>query len=243
MRPSRRGIALGMLGAAATLLLLLAACEPTQQAQSQATRGPTQSQYTTSTIDSTGKPNQALHLTDPDVPAHMVGVSVLGKDDKLTAWEPVESLKRAGPKDRVFTVEARADGTTVIRFGDGKHGAVPPAGGRNIRVRYIGGAGAQGQTVLQHIGSRALTAELAGPSTETIDAPAAQALRKHARARTYQVTTGKDHADGSATVTTYDVSGRDLDQALREIQRQSKQAGKIVSVEVTREEPDEDDVP
>ena len=56
-------------------------------------------------------------------------------------WEETADLALAGEGDRVYTLDPYQG---VIRFGDGRQGRVPPAGSRNIRVRYASGGGAQG---------------------------------------------------------------------------------------------------
>ena len=58
-------------------------------------------------------------------------------------WQLVSSLSDSGPRDHVFTVNQTADGNTVVNFGEGVHGALPPAGSE-IAVRYSRGGGASG---------------------------------------------------------------------------------------------------
>ena len=55
-------------------------------------------------------------------------------------WQVVESLNQAGPQDHVVTLDRKAG---KIRFGDGRHGARPPAGSR-ISATYRTGNGASG---------------------------------------------------------------------------------------------------
>jgi hypothetical protein len=74
-------------------------------------------------------------------PRANVTVTVNGKP-----WQLVSGLADSGPRDRDFTVSQTADGKTVIKFGDGVHGALPPAGSE-ITVRYNNGGGADGNTV------------------------------------------------------------------------------------------------
>ena len=74
-------------------------------------------------------------------PRTNVAVTVNGKP-----WRFVSGLADSGPRDRDFTVSQTADGKTVITFGDGVHGALPPAGSE-ITVRYNGGGGTGGNTV------------------------------------------------------------------------------------------------
>lgn len=56
-------------------------------------------------------------------------------------WERTESLALCGPQDRVYELDAEE---SRIDFGDGVHGAIPPAGEDNIRVRYSFGGGSRG---------------------------------------------------------------------------------------------------
>jgi len=49
-----------------------------------------------------------------------------------TAWTPIADLADAGPADEVYQLDA-ADGSFL--FGDGTHGAIPPAG-REVTVSY-----------------------------------------------------------------------------------------------------------
>lgn len=55
-------------------------------------------------------------------------------------WQIVESLKEAGPEDRVYTLDRKAGN---IRFGDGGNGARLPTGSR-ISTTYRTGVGASG---------------------------------------------------------------------------------------------------
>jgi len=56
-------------------------------------------------------------------------------------WEPVGDLFLAGDAERVYALDPYE---RRITFGDGRHGRVPPAGNRNIRVRYASGGGPRG---------------------------------------------------------------------------------------------------
>jgi len=60
-------------------------------------------------------------------------------------WRLVPSLSKSSPRDRDFTAVQTADGSTIVQFGDGTHGAKPPIGAE-IKVRYRRGAGAGGNT-------------------------------------------------------------------------------------------------
>src|SRR5436309_4285297 len=56
-------------------------------------------------------------------------------------WREVGSLENSGPGDRVYVVDRGADGSATVRFGDGQHGELPPAGAR-VHATY--GTGAHG---------------------------------------------------------------------------------------------------
>ena len=55
-------------------------------------------------------------------------------------WRWVKDLATSGPRDRHFAVEEAGRGPSTVRFGDGVHGARPPAGSE-IAVRYRRGTG------------------------------------------------------------------------------------------------------
>ena len=59
------------------------------------------------------------------------------------AWTRVESLKRARPDERVYTVTFDDDGIGELRFGDGRRGLKPPANS-TVKVSYRTGGGAEG---------------------------------------------------------------------------------------------------
>ena len=56
-------------------------------------------------------------------------------------WHQVTDLAGSGAEDPVFRVRRRDDGASVIEFGDGVHGRLPPSN-NSIGVRYRHGAGA-----------------------------------------------------------------------------------------------------
>lgn len=74
------------------------------------------------------------------MPRSSVAVEVNGKP-----WRLVPDFEDAGPRDRVFSTSQTPDGTTIVVFGDGVHGALPPVGSE-IAVRYRTGGGAAGNT-------------------------------------------------------------------------------------------------
>lgn len=56
-------------------------------------------------------------------------------------WQCVDDLSASDHDARAFVLD-RLTGT--VRFGDGRHGRIPPAGGNNIRISYSAGGGARG---------------------------------------------------------------------------------------------------
>ncbi len=63
-------------------------------------------------------------------------------------WERVQSLALCGPRARAYELDAE---DMRIDFGDGVHGAIPPAGEDNIRVSYAFGGGARGNIGVDEI--------------------------------------------------------------------------------------------
>jgi len=66
----------------------------------------------------------------------VIAVKVAG-----AAWRRVDSLTDCGPDDRAYEVRTNADGTGVVLFGDGIHGARLPTGRENIVASYAVGIG------------------------------------------------------------------------------------------------------
>jgi predicted phage baseplate assembly protein len=59
-------------------------------------------------------------------------------------WDRADRFNDLGPNDRGYVLEASADGTTAVLFGDGVHGARLPTGADNVRAKYRAGAGSAG---------------------------------------------------------------------------------------------------
>lgn len=95
---------------------------------------------------------------------HVAGTSVGGSVSTLTvrvddvAWQERPTLHGAGPDDRVFATRTESDGTVVVVFGDGVHGARLPSGSHNVRATYRKGIGAGG-----NVGAGALAQPLDRP--------------------------------------------------------------------------------
>ena len=66
-------------------------------------------------------------------------------------WDAVTDFAGSGPDDRHYQVRPGPDGATVILFGDGQQGAVPPAGRRNITAIYRIGLGLEGDAAAGRI--------------------------------------------------------------------------------------------
>lgn len=79
-------------------------------------------------------------MRNTDAKTFAVTVTVDGK-----SWQLVPGLASSGPRAREFTIVRTAGGKTLVQFGDGVHGARPPAGSK-ITVDYRSGGGARGNT-------------------------------------------------------------------------------------------------
>src|SRR5262249_35922469 len=64
-------------------------------------------------------------------------------------WKTVDHFHRSGPHDRHYTIDRE---TGVIAFGDGKQGAIPPAGVNNVVMKeYRIGGGSSGNVATESI--------------------------------------------------------------------------------------------
>jgi predicted phage baseplate assembly protein len=59
-------------------------------------------------------------------------------------WDRAPFFYGRGPAERVYTTRIDDDGSTVVQFGDGVHGARLPTGQENIRATYRKGVGTAG---------------------------------------------------------------------------------------------------
>lgn len=86
------------------------------------------------------KPLTYVAAPDPDGPGvrSTLRVWVDGVE-----WTEVPSFFGAGPHDPVFVVRQDDDGSSIVRFGDGKRGARLPTGVDNVVASYRFGAGAK----------------------------------------------------------------------------------------------------
>lgn len=92
---------------------------------------------------------QSFPLRKAPVTRRADAASIRGRADLTVlvdgeAWRGVETLYGRGPAERVYVLEEREDGRSVIRFGDGRTGARLPTGRGNVRVRYRTGLGLAG---------------------------------------------------------------------------------------------------
>ncbi|WP_248926120.1 putative baseplate assembly protein [Paenibacillus hamazuiensis] len=86
-------------------------------------------------FDGTGKAGQTIGATDDLVWNGIVQVQVRRKDGGWIFWNEAEDLAQQGPSDRCYSVRRDEESkTTVIVFGDGRAGAIPPQGKNNIRI-------------------------------------------------------------------------------------------------------------
>jgi hypothetical protein len=79
-------------------------------------------------------------------------------------WKPRRDLLDSGPTDRGFVVEAEADGTAYLRFGDGDAG-LPPKSGFQFLATYRVGNGTPG-----NVGAGAITHVVSGDPLFVSDA-------------------------------------------------------------------------
>jgi len=56
-------------------------------------------------------------------------------------WQATDNLSDSSGHDRQFELDPASG---IVRFGDGQHGAIPPAGTDNIEARYRSGGGETG---------------------------------------------------------------------------------------------------
>jgi phage tail sheath protein FI len=88
-------------------------------------------------LSTSGQPSERLRLGHRPVHPEGVFLQVRGAEG-WTTWTPVDDLADAGSRDRVYVLD-REEGEVV--FGDGVHGAIPPAGTNNVQAAYRYGLG------------------------------------------------------------------------------------------------------
>jgi hypothetical protein len=62
-------------------------------------------------------------------------------------WDQAPFFYGRGPAERVYTTRIDDDGSTVVQFGDGVHGARLPTGQENVRATYRKGVGTAGNVL------------------------------------------------------------------------------------------------
>ncbi|OJH34516.1 putative baseplate assembly protein [Cystobacter ferrugineus] len=79
------------------------------------------------------------HLPGPDGAVPALEVRVAG-----VLWTLVEDFYESDAYDRHYLLRRDEAGSTFVCFGDGRHGAIPPAGRKHITARYRVGLGRDG---------------------------------------------------------------------------------------------------
>src|SRR5581483_7431061 len=60
-------------------------------------------------------------------------------------WREVGDLYGQPPDAQVYTVRTQEDGTSLVQFGDGRTGAIPPTGAADVVATYRVGSGLAGR--------------------------------------------------------------------------------------------------
>ena len=95
------------------------------------------------------RPFQSFQLKVPGL-THVPAPTASGVQSTLQVWvngvqwHEAASLAELGPTDRKFITQTNDQGITTVTFGDGQHGARPPAGLENITATYRSGIGEPG---------------------------------------------------------------------------------------------------
>lgn len=87
----------------------------------------------------TARPGQTFEFED--APVLDAAVVVETPDGERTAWVEVADFDASGPDDPHYVRDVTAG---TVTFGDGRHGAVPPAGATVVAERYAVGGGTAG---------------------------------------------------------------------------------------------------
>ncbi len=103
---------------------------------------------------SDGHPDQTFELARR--PVHRGSLELWSEQAGLPdeRWERVDDLLGAAARDRCFTLNATAG---RLRFGDGRHGRIPPAGADLVARRYRYGGGAAGNVAAGEIAAPLVT--------------------------------------------------------------------------------------
>lgn len=84
--------------------------------------------------ETTGEPNQQFSF--PDAPVERAEIEVGG-----VGWERVDDFDSSGPNDTHFVLDRQAG---IVRFGDGRRGAIPPVGRTVVAEAVVYGGGPAG---------------------------------------------------------------------------------------------------
>lgn len=191
------------------------------------------SPWLTSVVPTTGKPNQVVHMINTALASAIdtISVEVYKDEDTPGSWARVTSLKSLGPEALVYELQPLHDGTVLVRFGDGKHGARPPKARKGIRLRYPAGLGGEGQcTSLEIETSPAGGRRSMHWARGTVWDESAEVLRKHAGEQVFEVTTLRALGDGFTEIKLYEVPGARLHTFLTEANDWLVEGQTIVSV-------------
>ncbi|HXZ10722.1 MAG TPA: putative baseplate assembly protein [Paraburkholderia sp.] len=93
---------------------------------------------------STGRPAQLFHAARSPFVGEVeldVREGPVGAADAWVRWCCVADFSESGPQAPHFVVDRLAGS---VRFGDGRQGRIPPAGGNNLRLSYAAGGGSRG---------------------------------------------------------------------------------------------------
>lgn len=86
------------------------------------------------------------HLPGPDGAVPALEVRVAG-----VLWTLVEDFYESDAYDRHYLLQRDEAGSTFVCFGDGRHGAIPPAGRKHITARYRVGLGRDGNAEAERV--------------------------------------------------------------------------------------------
>ena len=204
----------------------------TQRAADQPGPAGAGSMWWTSVLPTTGKPDQVVYLVNTGMASAMgpISVEVYNEEGTPVSWSRVESLEHVGPEARAYELQPLHDGTVLIRFGDGKHGACPPQARRGVRVRHVSG---KGQSTTLEMGASPLGRDGSLDWAQgTVWNESADLLRQHAADRLFEVVTLRV-IDGDGTrYKLYVLPGRSLHTFLTEPGGWLAEGETIVSVGV-----------
>ena len=115
-------------------------------------------------------------------------------------WREVQTLHRAGRQAQVYIARHNADGSAIVTFGDGEHGARLPAGNDNVVATYLQGGGPGGEVaqgaLIQPLNRPQLVKGVLNPLAALVPAtPPARRSRLAAVRRLDRIVTLGDYED------------------------------------------------